>query len=100
MSVKQASSTDYHDGSDRAKSPYLEARRVKTDSLEYVTEQGGNGSLPTYQEATGAPIEVDSPLGLGVGWITIIFLNMNNMIGTGVFSTRKFRHSFCLGAST
>lgn len=97
MSVKQASSTDYHDSSVLAKSPYLEARRVKADSLEYVTEQGGNGSLPTYQEATGAPIEVDSPLGLGVGWITIIFLNMNNMIGTGVFSTREFGRPFVLG---
>lgn len=58
-------------------------------SLEYVAQQGENGSVPTYQEASGAPVEVRSPLGYRVQWFTIIFLNIGQMVGTGVFSTRK-----------
>ncbi|KAJ5953026.1 Amino acid/polyamine transporter I [Penicillium vulpinum] len=57
------------------------------DSLKYTTEVGGNTSKATYQEATGAPVEVNSPLGYSVGWVTVIFLNLSKMIGTGVFST-------------
>ncbi|KAF2138625.1 uncharacterized protein K452DRAFT_361276 [Aplosporella prunicola CBS 121167] len=59
----------------------------KTGNLAFVGEQGGNGSLPTFQEATGAPVEQHSPLGYKVQWFTIIFLNIGQMIGTGVFST-------------
>lgn len=63
---------------------------VKIDgSLEFVHEYGGNGSKPSYQEASGAPVENISPLGLQVTWFTTIFLNIGQMIGTGVFSTRK-----------
>jgi hypothetical protein len=58
------------------------------DSLQYTTEVGGNTSKATYQEASGAPVEVNSPLGYSVGWVTVIFLNLSKMIGTGVFSTR------------
>jgi hypothetical protein len=61
----------------------------KHGSLEYVAQQGQNGSVPTYQEASGAPVEVRSPLGYRVQWFTIIFLNIGQMVGTGVFSTRK-----------
>lgn len=62
---------------------------VSDGSLHYVVEKGGNDSQPSYQEATGAPVEVNSPLGYNVGAITIIFLNISKMIGTGVYSTRK-----------
>lgn len=62
---------------------------VKSTSLEYIALQGENGGDPTYQEVSGAPIERKSPLGLSVTWITIIGLNLNQMIGTGVFSTRE-----------
>ncbi|CAG8919557.1 unnamed protein product [Penicillium salamii] len=58
------------------------------DSLKYTNEVGGNTTRATYQEASGAPVEVNSPLGYSVGWVTVIFLNLSKMIGTGVFSTR------------
>lgn len=61
----------------------------KNGSQEFVVEQGGNGSLPTYQQADGAPIEVKSPLGYQVQFFSIIFLNVGQMIGTGVFATRE-----------
>ncbi|KAH8770236.1 high affinity methionine permease [Hyaloscypha sp. PMI_1271] len=61
---------------------------VKFDgSLEFVHEYGGNGSKPSYQEVSGAPVENISPLVLQVTWFTTIFLNIGQMIGTGVFST-------------
>lgn len=60
---------------------------VTDGTLHYVVEKAGNDSGPTYQEATGAPVEVDSPLGYDVGAITIICLNVSMMIGTGVYST-------------
>ncbi|GAB7324404.1 hypothetical protein MBLNU13_g08342t1 [Cladosporium sp. NU13] len=59
----------------------------KNGSWEYVAEQGDNGGEPTYQEASGAPVEAHSPLPARVKWFTIIFLNIGQMIGTGVFST-------------
>lgn len=63
---------------------------VKVDgSLEFVHEYGGNQSKPSYQEASGAPVENVSPLGLHVDGFTTIFLNIGQMIGTGVFSTRR-----------
>jgi hypothetical protein len=62
---------------------------VSDGSLHYVVEKGGNDSPASYQEATGAPVEVNSPLGYTVGPVTIIFLNISKMIGTGVYSTRK-----------
>lgn len=58
------------------------------DSFKYTNEVGGNTTKATYQEASGAPVEVNSPLGYSVGWVTVIFLNLSKMIGTGVFSTR------------
>ena len=56
---------------------------------EYVENKGGNDSAVSYQDAGGAPVEVDSPLGYSVGSVTIVFLNLSKMIGTGIFSTRK-----------
>lgn len=55
----------------------------------YTRAKAGNDSGATYQEAVGAPVEVRSPLGYNVGWVTIIFLNVNQMVGTGIFSTRE-----------
>ena len=63
---------------------------ILTDgTLQFGVAQGGNGSLPSYQEVSGAPVETSSPLGYSVGPITVIFLNVSKMIGTGVYSTRK-----------
>ncbi|KIM94016.1 hypothetical protein OIDMADRAFT_136507 [Oidiodendron maius Zn] len=56
-------------------------------SLAFVQEYGGNLSGPSYQEASGAPVENFSPLGLHVTWFSAFFLNIGEMIGTGVFST-------------
>ncbi|KAH7145905.1 high affinity methionine permease [Dactylonectria estremocensis] len=56
-------------------------------SVHYVVGKAGNDSEVSYQDAVGAPIEVDSPLGYSVGPVTIIFLNISKMIGTGIFST-------------
>lgn len=64
---------------------------VSDGSLQYVVEKGGNTYELAYQEASGAPVESDSPLGYSVGAITIIFLNLSKMIGTGIYSTRKSR---------
>ncbi|RHZ67341.1 high affinity methionine permease [Aspergillus thermomutatus] len=64
-----------------------DASSFSSGDLHYTAQAGANSSLPTYQEASGAPIEVNSPLGYSVGWITVIFLNLSKMIGTGVFST-------------
>jgi hypothetical protein len=62
---------------------------IHDGDLAFVRVKGGNGSGATYQEAVGAPVESRSPLGYHVGWATILFLNVNQMIGTGIFSTRK-----------
>ncbi|KAI2466901.1 amino acid transporter [Annulohypoxylon bovei var. microspora] len=74
--------------------PAVEANPSSSDisvihdrNLAYVVEKAENGSKPSYQEAAGAPVESHSPLGYQVGWITVIFLNVNQMIGTGIFST-------------
>lgn len=64
-------------------------------NFQYVVEKAGNTNEVTYQEASGAPVEVDSPLGLDVGAITIIFLNLSKMIGTGIYSTRKLFAAHC-----
>ncbi|OTA96558.1 hypothetical protein M434DRAFT_19599 [Hypoxylon sp. CO27-5] len=60
---------------------------IHDGNLTYTIEKAENGSKPSYQEAAGAPVESKSPLGYHVGWITVIFLNVNQMIGTGIFST-------------
>lgn len=65
-----------------------DASSFSSGDLQFTAQAGANSSQPTYQEASGAPVEVNSPLGYSVGWITVIFLNLSKMIGTGVFSTR------------
>lgn len=58
-------------------------------SLKYIGEKGGNNASANYQEASGAPVEHNSPLGYSVGPVTIVLLNVTMMIGTGIYSTRK-----------
>ncbi|KAL1412172.1 hypothetical protein Q8F55_003182 [Vanrija albida] len=60
---------------------------VEKGGRTYVGEQGGNGAQATYQEAHGAPVEKENPLGYNVGWWTTLFLNISMLIGTGIFST-------------
>ncbi|KAK6436792.1 hypothetical protein LTR95_007016 [Oleoguttula sp. CCFEE 5521] len=72
---------------ERALSPHSEQQVLKTGTLAYITEQGENGAESNIQEASGAPVESRSPLGTGIQWYTILFLNIGQMIGTGVFST-------------
>ncbi|KAJ5925246.1 hypothetical protein N7454_007885 [Penicillium verhagenii] len=60
---------------------------IDQGSLHYTAEGGENSTRLTVQEASGAPVEQHSPLGYSVGWVTVIFLNISMMIGTGVFST-------------
>ncbi|KAI1495521.1 amino acid permease-domain-containing protein [Biscogniauxia marginata] len=60
---------------------------IHEGGLSFTVAKGGNGSGPSYQEAVGAPVETKSPLGYHVGWVTVLFLNVNQMIGTGVFSS-------------
>lgn len=64
-----------------------DTENIESGSLTYTHEAGENSSLPTYQEASGAPVEIKSPLRYSVGPATIIALNLSQMIGTGVFST-------------
>lgn len=60
---------------------------IKEGGLEYAVEKGENSAQESYQETSGAPVETRSPLGYHVGGITILFLNLSKMVGTGVFST-------------
>ncbi|KAI1127739.1 high-affinity methionine permease [Nemania abortiva] len=60
---------------------------IHDGELAYTVAKAQNGSGVTYQEAVGAPVESKSPLGYHVGWVTVIFLNVNQLIGTGIFST-------------
>jgi hypothetical protein len=62
---------------------------IQDGDLQYTRDVGKNGTAATYQEASGAPVEIDSPLGYQINWFTVIFLNVGQMVGTGVFSTRK-----------
>lgn len=62
----------------------------KNASLDYILEHGGNTDAPNYQDASGAPVESKNPLGYNVAFFTIIFLNIGQMVGTGIFSTREF----------
>ncbi|USW53290.1 Putative amino acid/polyamine transporter I [Septoria linicola] len=61
--------------------------QVSDGDLKYIGEQGGNDAPVAYQEASGAPVETQSPLGYSVGPVTIVFLNLSKMVGTGIFST-------------
>lgn len=51
--------------------------------------------VQVYQDGNGAPVEQVSPLGYHVGWVGILFLNISQMIGTGIFSTRELLRCGC-----
>jgi amino acid transporter len=70
-----------HDNTDSTNSSI-----IHDGELAYVRQTAGNGTVG-YQEAVGAPVESQSPLGYHVNWLTVIFLNVNHMVGTGIFST-------------
>ncbi|KAJ3775842.1 high affinity methionine permease [Lentinula raphanica] len=54
--------------------------------LDPILEEQPTGSV-TVDDAFGAPIEIVSPLGYHVDWISVIFLNVSRIIGVGVFVT-------------
>ena len=62
-----------------------EHAQVINGDLKYIGEQGGNTDFIAYQEASGAPVETQSPLGYNVGPLTILFLNLSKMVGTGMW---------------
>ena len=64
---------------------------TSTNSPHFISEKGGNDAPATYQDASGAPVENDSPLGYSVGPITITLLNITMMIGAGIYSTRMLQ---------
>ncbi|KAE8147397.1 amino acid permease-domain-containing protein [Aspergillus avenaceus] len=60
---------------------------IKDGNDKYVVAEGINSTSVTYQDASGAPVETNSPLGYFVSFWTSLCLNINQMIGTGIFST-------------
>ncbi|KAF4553350.1 Amino acid permease-like protein 7 [Elsinoe fawcettii] len=64
----------------------VSATDVKEKNAQIGDEIIVNG-VAVYQDANGAPVEQISPLGYHVGWAGILFLNVSQMVGTGVFST-------------
>lgn len=82
--VHQVTVADSNVASDSDSEPSV----IHDGDLAFQRVKGGNNSGATYQEAVGAPVESQSPLGYHVGWASILFLNVNQMIGTGIFSTR------------
>ncbi|KAJ5127473.1 amino acid permease-domain-containing protein [Penicillium atrosanguineum] len=55
--------------------------------VKYTAAEGLNSTSVTYQDASGAPVETSSPLGYSVSFLAAMCLNINQMIGTGIFST-------------
>ncbi|KAF2822425.1 high-affinity methionine permease [Ophiobolus disseminans] len=64
----------------------IDASVVKEKNSQ-ISEQVYVNGVPVYQDGNGAPVEQVSPLGYHVGWAGILFLNVSQMVGTGVFST-------------
>ncbi|KAF7362932.1 Amino acid transporter-like protein [Mycena venus] len=61
-----------------------EKHRPEKDGIEVASEVDLSRVV---SNPGGAPTEAVSALGKQVGWLSVVFLNLNNMIGTGVFST-------------
>ncbi|KAJ7753448.1 amino acid/polyamine transporter I [Mycena metata] len=59
-------------------------RSEKDDGIEVASEVDLSRVI---SNPGGAPTETVSALGRHVGWFSVLFLNINNIIGTGVFST-------------
>jgi hypothetical protein len=70
--------------------PQYLTRFITHGDLGFVQEEGEGEAEPSCQEAAGASAEHVSPLGQEVTWFTTIFLNIGEMIGAGIFSTRSF----------
>ena len=62
---------------------------IQDGAVKYTAAEGVNSTSVTYQDASGAPVETDSPLGYSVSFWTSLCLNINQMVGTGIFSTRE-----------
>lgn len=58
--------------------------------VKYTAAEGLNSTSVTFQDASGAPVETSSPLGYSVSYLAAMCLNINQMIGTGIFSTRQW----------
>lgn len=62
---------------------------IQDGDIHYSVTETANAGTATYQDARGAPVEVESPLGYSVdSWVSLC-LNINQMVGTGIFSTRE-----------
>ncbi|UQC79639.1 high-affinity methionine permease [Colletotrichum lupini] len=81
--------SDVEIGNGPAQGTVVEGQReqIANGSTQYIGEKGGNDAPPTYQDASGAPVENNSPLGYDVGPVTITLLNITMMIGAGIYST-------------
>jgi hypothetical protein len=73
----------------------IDAATVKEKNAQ-ISEHIFVDGVPVYQDGNGAPVEQVSPLGYHVGWAGILFLNVSQMVGTGVFSTRELYLSFVM----
>jgi hypothetical protein len=71
------------DSSDNVNTINVKAKNAQIGDEVFVD------GIPVYHDAKGAPVETVSPLGYHVGWAGILFLNVSQMVGTGVFSTRE-----------
>ncbi|KAB8238835.1 amino acid permease-domain-containing protein [Aspergillus alliaceus] len=60
---------------------------IQGGDATYTVAEGINSTRVTYQDANGAPVEKNSPLGYEVSFWTSLCLNINQMVGTGIFST-------------
>lgn len=67
----------------------LQEEYLLDGDINYTIAEGANSSTATYQDARGAPVETESPLGYSVNQWVSLCLNINQMVGTGIFSTRK-----------
>lgn len=62
---------------------------IQYGDVKFTAAEGGNSSRVTYQNAVGAPVETNSPLGYSVSFWVSLTLNINQMVGSGIFSTRE-----------
>ncbi|TFK75091.1 high affinity methionine permease [Pluteus cervinus] len=61
--------------------------KEKDSVIVHASEVSDDGTFFEDVDTTGAPTEKVSPLGYHVDWISVVFLNISKMIGTGVFTT-------------
>ncbi|KAF5860881.1 hypothetical protein ETB97_000972 [Aspergillus alliaceus] len=66
---------------------------IQGGDATYTVAEGINSTRVTYQDANGAPVEKNSPLGYEVSFWTSLCLNINQMVGTGIFSTREMNRN-------